>query len=55
MNVASGDGSTPLLWAVHKSDIEMVKALIAAGAKADIANNYGVTPLLDASRTGDAG
>ena len=54
VNVASGDGSTPMLWAVHNSDFEMVKALVAAGAKVDVANNYGVTPLLDASRTGDA-
>ena len=53
VNVASGDGSTPILWAVHNFDVEMVKALVAAGAKVDVANNYGVTPLLDASRTGD--
>jgi ankyrin repeat protein len=33
----------------------MARALLAAGAKPDVANHYGVTPLLDASRTGDAG
>jgi uncharacterized protein len=32
----------------------MVRALIAAGAAADPVNHYGVTPLLQASRTGDA-
>jgi ankyrin repeat protein len=31
----------------------MARALIAGGAKVDVANNYGITPLLDASRTGD--
>ena len=54
VNTASGDASTPLLWAVHKSDVDIVRALLAAGAKPDIANNYGVTPLLEASRTGNA-
>src|SRR4051794_35631955 len=49
INAISADGSTPLLWAVHKSDIEMVRVLLAAGAKPDVANNYGITPLLDAS------
>lgn len=53
VNAPSGDGSTPLLWAAHKSDVELAQILIAAGAKPDAANNYGITPLLDASRTGD--
>jgi ankyrin repeat protein len=53
VNTPSGDGSTPLLWAAHKSHIEIARVLIAAGAKPDVPNNYGVTPLLDASRSGD--
>src|SRR5438552_18062522 len=53
VNAPSGDGSTPLLWAAHKSEVELARVLIAAGAKADAANNYGVTPLLEASRTGN--
>jgi ankyrin repeat protein len=53
VNAPSGDGSTPLLWAAHRSDVELARALIAAGAKWDAANNYGVTPLLEASRIGD--
>jgi ankyrin repeat protein len=32
----------------------MTRALLGAGAAADAANHYGVTPLLQASRTGDA-
>jgi ankyrin repeat protein len=53
VNSTSGDGSTPLLWAVHKSAGDIVKALIAAGAKPDAAHNNGITPLLDAASTGD--
>src|SRR6185295_3728626 len=53
VNAPSGDGSTPLLWAAHKLDVELARVLIAAGARVDVANNYGITPLLDASRTGD--
>src|SRR5688572_27374712 len=31
VNAASSDGSTPLLWAAHKSDLEMARVLITAG------------------------
>ena len=30
-----------------------MRTLLAAGAKVNVANKYGVTPLLQASRTGD--
>src|SRR5215475_479596 len=53
VNEASGDASTPLLWAVHKSDLEMAKVLVAARAKPEVANHYGVTPLMEASRAGN--
>src|SRR5262249_31738886 len=53
VNEAARDGSTALLWAVHQSDVRMVRALIAAGANFVTPNRYGVTPLLEASRTGD--
>ena len=45
VNLADNDGSTALLWAAYASDLEMTKTLIAAGAKPDKANQYGVTPL----------
>src|SRR5678815_4571392 len=54
VNARSGDGSTPLLWAVHNSSDDIARALIAAKASVDVANDYGITPLLEASRTGDA-
>ncbi len=53
VNTPAADGSTALLWAVYNSDLDMVRALLAAGAKPDVANRYGVTPVLQASRTGD--
>jgi len=53
VNAVANDGSTALLWAAYHSDVEMTKALLAAGASVDIANHFGVTPLLQASRNGD--
>src|SRR5437016_96035 len=43
VNVAAPDGSTPLHWAVNKGDRELVQILLKAGAKAGVANRYGVT------------
>jgi ankyrin repeat protein len=41
VNAAQPDGSTPLHWAVYRVDDELVKALLARGAKADVVNAYG--------------
>src|SRR4051794_7880059 len=49
VNATSSDGSTALLWAAYNSDAEMARILIAAGARIEAANSYGVTPLLQAS------
>jgi len=53
VNTPANDGSSALLWAAFRSDADMAKALLAAGATVDSANHYGVTPLLQASRNGD--
>jgi len=53
VNTPANDGSSALLWAAFRSDAEMAKALLSAGAAVDAANHYGVTPLLQASRNGD--
>src|SRR5262245_1298407 len=53
VNEQARDGSTALLWAVYHSDLRMARALLGAGANFTAANKYGVTPLLQASRTGD--
>jgi ankyrin repeat protein len=49
-----GDGSTPLLWAANNGSVEIARLLIASKATVDAANDYGVTPLLQASRVGDS-
>lgn len=47
------DGSTALMWAVYKVDHELVRALLKAGAKADVTNRYGASPLSEAVKLGD--
>src|SRR5690606_28315235 len=47
------DGSTALHWAVYSVDHEMVRALLDAGATADVTNRYGSTPLTEAVKLGD--
>jgi uncharacterized protein len=47
------DGSTALLWATHEVDHELVRALLKAGAKADVANRFGATPLIEAVKLSD--
>ena len=54
VNTPDVDGSTPLQWAAHWNDLDTVKALLAAGAKPNVANRYGVTPLHEAATIGSA-
>jgi uncharacterized protein len=53
VNIAAPDGSTALHWATYAVDHEMVRALLDAGAKANIINNYGSSPLTEAIKLGD--
>ncbi len=53
VNALEPDGSTALLWATYKVDHEMVRALLKAGAKANITNNFGSSPLIEAVKLGD--
>ncbi len=53
VNAPAPDGSTALLWATYKVDHELVRALLKAGAKANITNNYGSAPLTEATKLGD--
>jgi ankyrin repeat protein len=48
-NRAEADGTTPLHWAVHHNDAELVGALIEAGADVAVANDYGATPMSEAA------
>jgi ankyrin repeat protein len=47
------DGSTALMWATYKVDHELVRALLKAGAKANVTNNFGSSPLAEAVKLGD--
>jgi uncharacterized protein len=53
VNARAPDGSTALLWATYNVDHELVRALLKAGAKANVTNNYGSTPLTEAVKLGD--
>jgi ankyrin repeat protein len=53
VNIAQGDGTTPLHWAVYKIDAELVAELLDRGAKPDVINNYGSSPLAEAVKIGE--
>jgi ankyrin repeat protein len=48
------DGATALHWAVYRDDLDATDMLIRAGAKLNIANREGVTPLAMAALYGNA-
>lgn len=54
VNAQTADGSTALLWASYRDDLESAELLIRAGADVNIANDLGATPIWAASRNGSA-
>ena len=54
VNEAQPDGTRPIHWAVYKVDYELLDALIAKKAKADVTNEFGATPLAEAVKLADA-
>src|SRR5438477_12782174 len=54
VNEAQPDGTRPIHWAVFRVDYELLDALIARKAKADVTNEFGSTPLAQAAMLGDA-
>src|SRR5258708_7805203 len=44
-NEAETDGTTALHWGVQSDRLDIVQALIAAGANVNAKNQYGLTPL----------
>ena len=54
VNEAQPDGTRPIHWAVYKVDYELIDALIAKKAKADVTNEFGATPLAEAVKLADA-
>jgi len=53
VGAAQPDGMTALHWAAYHDNLDVAKALLAAGADAKGANAYGVTPLSLACTNGD--
>lgn len=53
VNARQADGTTPLHWAVYKVDAELVKALLARGAKPNVVNHFGSSPLAEAVKIAD--
>ena len=53
VNAPQPDGTRPIHWAVFKVDYELLDALIARKAKADVTNEFGDTPLAEAVKVAD--
>ena len=53
VNEAQPDGTRPIHWAVYRVDYELLDALIARKAKADVSNEFGSTPLAEAAKLMD--
>lgn len=52
---SSGNGTTALHWAVYQQDADLVRRLLGAGARADVRNQFGATPLMEAASVGHTG
>ena len=50
VNRAQPDGTSPLIWAVDRTEYEIAEALIAKKADVNAKNEFGVTPLTVAAR-----
>jgi ankyrin repeat protein len=54
VNEAQPDGTRPIHWAVYRVDYELLEALIAKKANANVTNELGSTPLAEAVKLSDA-
>jgi ankyrin repeat protein len=54
VNEAQPDGTRPIHWAVYRFDYDVLDALIAKKAKVDVTNEFGSTPLAEATKQGNA-
>jgi ankyrin repeat protein len=53
VNEPQPDGTRPIHWAVFRVDYELLDALIARKARADVTNEFGDTPLAEAVKVAD--
>ena len=54
VNRAQPDGTSPLLWAVDRTEYEVAEALLAKKANVNATNAFGVSPLTEAARLSNA-
>jgi ankyrin repeat protein len=54
VNRVQPDGTSPLIWAIDRTENEIAEALIAKKADVNAANEFGVTPLTVAARQSNA-
>lgn len=52
VNLRMSDGTTALHWAAYNRNVELVRALINAGAEVNVRNEYGSSPMSEAGVTG---
>jgi ankyrin repeat protein len=52
VNTPRADGSTPLMWAAHRDDLQTADLLLQAGATPDLGDEQGMTPLALAAENG---
>lgn len=55
VNAAQSDGTTALMYAAHQNDLQLVKALVSAGASVKQVNDYGASVISEASISGTSG
>jgi ankyrin len=54
VNARDADGATALHWAVYWDEADLARRLLSLGARADVPNDLGVTPVSLASANGNA-
>ena len=53
VNQADNEGVTPLMWAAQRGDVESARALLSAGARADLKSRAGLDAATYADNRGD--
>lgn len=53
VNGKSPDGATSLMWAIYNNDMELARALLKHGAKANVISSYGASALGEAIKQND--
>jgi ankyrin repeat protein len=54
VNRAQPDGTSPLMWAIERSEYEIAEALLAKKSNVNVTNEFGVSPLTIAARQSNA-